>query len=92
VYLSGFVGGFVNSSAAALLLTTVAMIARNWILLAFFSPSAVSTAAGPIPAMAVVALIFVQRARASKDSDTAGVHLVSPISLKRVPNFAGFFN
>src|SRR6202167_1900627 len=84
VYLSGFLGGFVNSSAAAvelarplgaggtssgvaiaaLLLTIVAMFTRNLIILALFSPSAVVTAAGPLLAMAVVALIFLRRARA----------------------------
>src|SRR6202167_4608272 len=84
VYLSGFLGGFVNSSAAAvelarplgvgntssgvavatLLLTIVAMFARNLLILALFSPSAVVTAAGPLLAMAVVALIFLRRARA----------------------------
>jgi uncharacterized membrane protein (DUF4010 family) len=64
MYLSGFLGGFVNSSAAAvelarpmgthgvssgvaiasLLLTIVAMFARNLLILALFSPSAVLTA------------------------------------------------
>jgi len=73
LYLSGFLGGFVNSSAAAvelakplgagstssgvavaaLLLTIVAMFARNLLILALFSPSAVPTAAGPLLAMAV---------------------------------------
>src|ERR1700691_1224173 len=84
VFVSGFLGGFVNSSAAAvelarplgvggtssgvagaaLLLTLVAMFARNLLILALFSPSAVVTAAGPLLAMAVVALIFLRRARA----------------------------
>ena len=87
LYLSGFLGGFVNSSAAAvelakplgagstssgvavaaLLLTIVAMFARNLLILALFSPSAVPTAAGPLLAMAVVALIFVRRARVRID-------------------------
>src|SRR5580698_7671107 len=87
VYLSGFLGGFVNSSAAAielakplgaggassgvavaaLLITIVAMFARNLLILALFSPSAVLTAAGPLLAMAVVALIFVRRARVRID-------------------------
>src|SRR6202167_1287316 len=84
VFVSGFLGGFVNSSAAAvelarplgvggtssgvagaaLLLAGVAMFARNLLILALFSPSAVVTAAGPLLAMAVVALIFLRRARA----------------------------
>src|SRR5271170_355877 len=84
VYLSGFLSGFVNSSAAAielarplgtggaasgdavaaLLLTLVAMFARNLLILALFSPSAVLTAAGPIAAMTVLALIFIRREKA----------------------------
>ena len=84
LYLSGFLGGFVNSSAAAvelakplgagstssgvavaaLLLTIVAMFARNLMIVALFSPSAVPTAAGPLLAMTVGALIFVRRVRA----------------------------
>src|SRR5260221_14695302 len=77
VYVSGFLGGFVNSSAAAgglakplraggtacgvavagLLLTIVAMFGRNLPILAPLSPSAVLTAAGPIVAMTLLALI-----------------------------------
>jgi uncharacterized membrane protein (DUF4010 family) len=84
VYVSGFLGGFVNSSAAAvelarplgadgtssgvavaaLLLTIVAMFARNLLILALFSPKAVLTAVGPIFAMTLLALILVRRERA----------------------------
>jgi uncharacterized membrane protein (DUF4010 family) len=111
VYLSGFLGGFVNSSAAAvelakplgtggvssgvataaLLLTLVAMFARNLLILALFSPSAVITAAGPLLAMAVVAMIFVHRARAAADETHTEIHLESPVSLTRVLKFAGLF-
>jgi uncharacterized membrane protein (DUF4010 family) len=111
MYLSGFLGGFVNSSAAAvelakplgagnissgvataaLLLTIIAMFTRNLIILAIFSPSAALTAAGPLTAMAVVALIFVHRARATADEAPAEIHLESPVSLARVISFAGLF-
>jgi uncharacterized membrane protein (DUF4010 family) len=112
LYLSGFLGGFVNSSAAAvelakplgagstssgvavaaLLLTIVAMFARNLLILALFSPSAVPTAAGPLVAMAVVALIFVRRARVRvDDASPAEIHLESPVSIRRVLNFAALF-
>jgi len=111
LYLSGFLGGFVNSSAAAvelakplgagstssgvavaaLLLTIVAMFARNLLILALFSPSAVPTAAGPLLAMAVVALIFVRRARVRIDGAPAEIHLESPVSIQRVLNFAALF-
>lgn len=111
LYLSGFLGGFVNSSAAAielarplgaggtsygvalaaLLLTLVAMFARNLLILAVFSPSAVLTAAGPLLAMAIAALIFVRRARTDIGEAPAEIHLESPVSLKRVLNFAALF-
>jgi uncharacterized membrane protein (DUF4010 family) len=115
VYLSGFLGGLVNSSAAAVelakplgaggtpsgvavaafLLTIVAMFARNLLILALFAPSAVITAAGPLVAMTVAALIFAQsavrRARAGADNAPAPIHLESPVSLKRVLTFAALF-
>jgi uncharacterized membrane protein (DUF4010 family) len=111
IYVSGFLGGFVNSSAAAVelakplgaggmsfgvaeaafLLTIVAMFARNLLILAIFSPFAVRTAAGPLIAMAVVALIFVRSARARADDTPTELHLESPISLKRVLSFALLF-
>jgi uncharacterized membrane protein (DUF4010 family) len=111
VYMSGFLGGFVNSSAAAvelarplgaggtssgvavatLLLTIVAMFARNLLILALFSPSAALMAVGPIAAMTVLALIFVQRERAGMQDAPGEIHLESPVSLKRVLSFAGLF-
>jgi uncharacterized membrane protein (DUF4010 family) len=111
LYVSGFLGGFVNSSAAALelarslgaggtssgvaiaalLLTLVAMFARNLIILGLFSPAAVLSAAGPVLAMTAVALIFVHRARMAADATTSEIHLESPVSLKRVLSFAGLF-
>jgi uncharacterized membrane protein (DUF4010 family) len=111
IYFSGFLGGFVNSSAAAvelarplgasgtssgvavaaLLLTIVAMFARNLLILALFAPSAVPAAAGPLVAMFIVALIFVRRAHADGGETPAEIHLESPVSLKRVLNFAAIF-
>jgi uncharacterized membrane protein (DUF4010 family) len=108
VYVSGFLGGFVNSSAAAvelarplgagntssgvavaaLLLTIVAMFARNLLILALFSPKAVLTAVGPNFAMTVLALIFVRRERAGMENRAGEIHLESPVSLKRVLTFA----
>jgi uncharacterized membrane protein (DUF4010 family) len=111
VYMSAFLGGFVNSSAAAvelarplgaggassgvavaaLLLTIVAMFARNLLILTLFSPSAVLTAAVPIIAMTVLALIFVRHERAGMEASPGEIHLASPVSLKRVLSFAGLF-
>ncbi|MGC1493041.1 MAG: DUF4010 domain-containing protein, partial [Candidatus Acidiferrum sp.] len=111
VYLSGFLGGFVNSTAAAaelakplgsgstpfgvavaaLLLTIVAMFARNLLILAIFSPAAVAAAAAPLLVMALGALIFVRQARARAGAAPAEIHLESPVSVKHVLNFAGLF-
>jgi len=111
IYFSGFLGGFVNSSAAAvelarpigtgtaplgvavaaLLLTILAMFARNLLILAIFSPSAVRTAAGPLLAMAAVALFFVRRSNYGAEDSSAPIHLESPVSLKRVMVFAALF-
>jgi uncharacterized membrane protein (DUF4010 family) len=111
LYLSGFLGGFVNSSAAAvelakplgaggassgtavaaLLLTIVAMFARNLIILMLFAPAAVPSAAGALIAMAIVALVFVRRTKEQAGDAPAEIHLESPVSVTRVIGFAGFF-
>ncbi|MGH9688483.1 MAG: MgtC/SapB family protein [Candidatus Acidiferrales bacterium] len=111
VALSGFLAGFVNSSAAAvelskplaadgaspdlavaaLLLAILAMFARNLIILALFAPSAVLSAVAPLVAMAVVALIFVKRAKFRTAGASAEIRLESPVSLKRVLGFAALF-
>jgi len=111
IYLSGFLGGLVNSTAAAaelakplgagttsstvavaaLLLTIVAMFVRNLVILAIFSPSAISTAAGPLLLMTLGALILARRARARAGDAPSEIHLESPVSLGHVLNFAGLF-
>jgi uncharacterized membrane protein (DUF4010 family) len=111
VYISGFLGGFVNSSAAAvelakplgvggvssgtalaaLLLTIVAMFTRNLVILAIFSPRAVTAAAGPLLAMTIVALLFARRAKTEGDGTSGEIHLESPVSLRRVLAFASLF-
>jgi uncharacterized membrane protein (DUF4010 family) len=111
LYYSGFLGGLVNSSAAAaelagplgqgktspdaamaaLLLIVVAMFARNLLILALFSPSAVLSAAVPLLAMTICALIVVQRARTRAGDCTEEIHLQSPVSIGHVLSFAVLF-
>ncbi len=112
IYVSAFLGGLVNSTAAAaelarslgagsstsfgvavaaLLLTIVAMFARNLVILAIFSPAAVATAAAPLIVMAIGALILVRRSRARVGDAPTEIHLESPVSLSHVLNFAGLF-
>lgn len=111
LYYSGFLGGLVNSTAAAaelagplgegntspdaataaLLLTVVAMFARNLLILALFSPSAVLSAAVPLLAMTICAFVVVQRAQTRASESTAEIHLQSPVSIGHVLNFAVLF-
>jgi uncharacterized membrane protein (DUF4010 family) len=111
LYLSGFLGGLVNSSAAAaelagplsgegvspevataaLLLTIVAMFARNIVILVIFAPGAVLTAGVPLVVMAAIALAIVLRERKRGGTTTAEIHLESPVSLKHVFSFAVLF-
>jgi uncharacterized membrane protein (DUF4010 family) len=111
IYVSGFLGGLVNSTAAAaelarplgagstslgvaiaaLLLTIVAMFARNLIIVAIFSPAALATAAAPLIAMALGALLLVWRSRPRARDAATEIHLVSPVSLPHVLKFAVLF-
>src|SRR5580698_688563 len=107
IYVSGFLGGLVNSTAAAaelakplgagstslgvaiaaLLLTIVAMFARNLVIVAIFSPAALGSAAAPLIAMAIGALFLVRRSRARAGDTATEIHLESPVSLMHVLNF-----
>lgn len=78
-------------ATASLLLTIVAMFARNLLILALFAPSAVPTAAIPLIAMTIGALIIVQRARVRAGHSRTEIHLESPVSIKHVFNFAVLF-
>jgi uncharacterized membrane protein (DUF4010 family) len=92
--LAGPLGSGSSSSdvaTAALLLTVVAMFARNVLILALFSPAAVLSAALPLVAMTVTALGMVQRARSRAGAAPAEFHLQSPVSIGHVLNFAFLF-
>jgi uncharacterized membrane protein (DUF4010 family) len=111
IYLSGFLGGLVNSTAAAaelagpfgagstslgvavaaLLLTILAMFARNLAILAIFSPAVVATAAAPLIVMALGALVLVGRSRARAGDTSAEIHVELPVSIGHVLNFAALF-
>jgi uncharacterized membrane protein (DUF4010 family) len=80
-----------DAATAALLLIVVAMFARNLLILALFSPSAVLSAAVPLLAMTICALIVVQRARTRAGDLTAEIHLQSPVSIGHVLSFAVLF-
>jgi uncharacterized membrane protein (DUF4010 family) len=81
----------VDVGIAALLLTVVAMFARNLLILALFAPSAVPTAAIPLVAMTISALFVVHRARKRAAGTTGEIELESPVSIKHVLSFAALF-
>jgi uncharacterized membrane protein (DUF4010 family) len=80
-----------GTAVAALLLTIVAMFARNLVILAIFSPAAVTTAAGPLIVMTIGALVLVRRWWARVGDASTEIHLESPVSMAHVLNFAGLF-
>jgi uncharacterized membrane protein (DUF4010 family) len=67
------------------------MFARNLVIVAIFSPAALGSAAAPLIAMAIAALILVRRSRARVGDTAAVIHLESPVSLMHVRNFAVLF-
>jgi uncharacterized membrane protein (DUF4010 family) len=78
-------------ATASLLLTVVAMFARNLLILALFAPVAAPTALMPLGMMTIAALIIVHRARRRAVESQAELHLESPVSMKHVFTFAVLF-
>src|SRR5580698_1915955 len=94
IYVSGFLGGLVNSTAAAagvaiaaLLLTIVAMFARNLVIVAIFSPAALGSAAAPLIAMAIGALFLVRRSRARAGDTATEIQVVSTLGERHLGKF-----
>jgi uncharacterized membrane protein (DUF4010 family) len=92
--LAGPVGTGTTSTdvgTAALLLTIVAMFARNLLILALFAPSAAPAAAIPLVAMTIGALLVVHRAKLQAGNSRGEIHLESPVSIRHVFSFAVLF-
>jgi uncharacterized membrane protein (DUF4010 family) len=85
--------GLASLAVPVVLLTSVAMFLRNVLILAIFAVNAVRTAALPILAMGSVAAYWIYRdhRKAEKLGDEVSLKLGSPVSLKRVFNFALLF-
>lgn len=78
------------------LLSSLAMFARNLVILVLFSPESIRTAAFPLLAMAAVASIPIIRRRkqtetTSGDGEDIPLKLTSPLSLKNVLSFGLLF-
>jgi uncharacterized membrane protein (DUF4010 family) len=84
--------GLLSQTTRAVLLTSIAMFARNLILLGLFARSAVKFAILPLLLMTLVAIYFAFRDRKSDaDAGDLELHLASPVSLKKVLSFGFVF-
>ena len=83
----------VGLTVPIVLLTSVSMFFRNFIILAIFAPGAVRTAAIPLVAMSLVAAYWVYRDRhkATDIEKEVAIDVGSPISLRKVSTFALLF-
>lgn len=83
----------VSLTVPVILLTSVSMFLRNFIILAIFARGAVRTAAVPLIAMSLVAAYSVYRHRRGAAAVDRGVRidLGSPVSLRKVSSFAILF-
>jgi uncharacterized membrane protein (DUF4010 family) len=83
--------GLLDETLSAVLLTSVAMFARNLLLLTIFAPHAVFFASAPLGIMSLIAAWFVRSARAGDRPADVQLNLKSPVSLAKVSQFAGWF-
>ena len=83
--------GMVNRTTTLVLLTTIAMFARNLILATIFSPRSLSASLAPLLAMTLVAGFWVWRDRRIEESVPGTLTLTSPISLTKVLWFGTVF-
>jgi uncharacterized membrane protein (DUF4010 family) len=84
--------GLLSQLLRAVLLTSMAMFARNVVLLCLFARSAVKFAVLPLFSMMLVAVYFAFRHRLVEgEEQELELHLSSPISLKKVSSFGLLF-
>ena len=83
----------VNLTVPVVLLTSVSMFFRNFIILAIFAHGAARTAAIPLVAMSLVAAYWVyrDRHRAADIEKEVTIEVGSPVSLRKVSSFALLF-
>ena len=83
----------VGLTVPVVLLTSVSMFLRNFIILAIFAPGAIRTAAIPLVAMSLVAAYWVHRDRhmATDIEKDVTIDVGSPVSLRKVSSFALLF-
>jgi uncharacterized membrane protein (DUF4010 family) len=83
--------GMLSRATALVLLTTVAMFARNLILATLFSRASLGATLLPFLAMTFVAGLWMWRDRTIEDNVPGVLSLSSPISLRKVLRFGALF-
>lgn len=86
--------GMTSKMTALCLLTTIAMFARNLIIVVIFSPPSIGATLMPLCVMTVVAGLFILRDKVLQNKTTGQTGLLklnSPISLKKVLIFGVLF-
>jgi uncharacterized membrane protein (DUF4010 family) len=83
----------VGLTAPVVLLTSVSMFFRNFIILAIFARGAIRTAAIPLVAMSLIAsyCVYRGRQRAADIAKDVTIDVGSPVSLRKVSRFALLF-
>jgi uncharacterized membrane protein (DUF4010 family) len=83
----------VSITVPVVMLTSVSMFFRNFIILAIFAQGAIRTAAIPLVAMSLVAAYWVyrDRHRAADIEEGVAIEVGSPVSLRKVSSFALLF-
>ena len=81
----------VRMSVVITLLATLAVFARNFMLLALFAPAALRSAVWPLAAMAGLAAVLIWRRRNGALPAGQGLGLASPIARRRVLEFGLLF-
>jgi uncharacterized membrane protein (DUF4010 family) len=85
--------GLASKMTTLCLLTTIAMFARNLLIVTIFSPESLTATLMPLLAMSAVAGLFILRDRVykSKAASSAPLKLDSPISVKKILSFGLLF-
>jgi uncharacterized membrane protein (DUF4010 family) len=84
--------GLLSQTVVAVLLTSVAMFARNLLLLAIFAHDAVPFAMAPMLTMTAIAGFFVWRRHRPRDEEQEmDLNLPSPVSFAKVFRMGGLF-
>jgi uncharacterized membrane protein (DUF4010 family) len=86
--------GLTSKLTTLCLLTTIAMFARNLILLVIFSPASFASTVLPLLAMSVASGFWIWREHYRENGDAVNIpklKLASPISMKNVLTFGGLF-